>query len=195
VLRGLWQPRIRRALAWTEEEIHRQSSQGRTVLLAEEWGSMQLSHVTLKGKVDRIDRLSDGSLAIVDYKTGGAPSKTKIASGFAPQLGLLGLIARESGFNANKGIPTRFEYWSMAKDGSSFGRVSSALSKNEDGSEAAMQLVDRAKDTVLGVIARWIEGDEPFTAKLHPEYAVGSDYDQLMRLKEWYGREGQFDDG
>ena len=26
------------------------------------------------------------------------------------------------------------------------------------------------------------------TAKLHPEYAPYADFDQLMRLEEWYGR-------
>ena len=34
----------------------------------------------------------------------------------------------------------------------------------------------------------WLTGDEPFTAKLNPAYAPYGDYDQLMRLEEWYGR-------
>ena len=37
---------------------------------------------------------------------------------------------------------------------------------------------------------KWLTGAEPFTAKLHPIYAPYGDYDQLMRLDEWYGREG-----
>jgi ATP-dependent helicase/nuclease subunit B len=36
----------------------------------------------------------------------------------------------------------------------------------------------------------WLTGEAPFTAKLHPEYAPYGEYDQLMRLDEWYGREG-----
>ena len=36
--------------------------------------------------------------------------------------------------------------------------------------------------------AKWLTGDEPFTAKLNPAYAPYGDYDQLMRLEEWYGR-------
>ena len=35
----------------------------------------------------------------------------------------------------------------------------------------------------------WLTGDAPFTAKLHPEFAPYAEYDQLMRLDEWYGRE------
>ena len=34
----------------------------------------------------------------------------------------------------------------------------------------------------------YIFGKEPMAAKLHPEYARYADYDQLMRLEEWYGR-------
>ena len=39
--------------------------------------------------------------------------------GFALQLGLLGLIARDGGFAGVEGEPTAFEYWSLskAKDG------------------------------------------------------------------------------
>ena len=37
--------------------------------------------------------------------------------------------------------------------------------------------------------ARWLTGDDPFTAKLNPAYAPYGDYDQLMRLEEWYGRD------
>ena len=36
---------------------------------------------------------------------------------------------------------------------------------------------------------KWLTGSEPFTPKLHPAYAPNGDYDQLMRLEEWYGRE------
>ena len=47
----------------------------------------------------------------------------------------------------------------------------------------------------LGAAARWLTGDEPFTAKLRPEYAPYGEYDQLMRLDEWYGREEQVEVG
>ena len=34
-----------------------------------------------------------------------------------------------------------------------------------------------------------VAGSEPFPAKLNPAYAPYEDYDQLMRLEEWYGRD------
>mgnify|MGYP006142135021 CR=1 FL=1 len=42
--------------------------------------------------------------------------------------------------------------------------------------------------TAWAAAGQWLTGSEPFTAKLHPEYAPYGDYDQLMRLDEWYGR-------
>jgi ATP-dependent helicase/nuclease subunit B len=41
----------------------------------------------------------------------------------------------------------------------------------------------------IAAAKRWLIGSEPFTAKLHPEYSPYGEYDQLMRLDEWYGRE------
>jgi ATP-dependent helicase/nuclease subunit B len=38
------------------------------------------------------------------------------------------------------------------------------------------------------VARKWLTGSESFTAKLNPAYAPYGDYDQLMRLEEWYGR-------
>ena len=34
-----------------------------------------------------------------------------------------------------------------------------------------------------------LAGDGPFTAKLNATYAPYEDYDQLMRLEEWYARD------
>ena len=54
----------------------------------------------------------------------------------------------------------------------------------------AAEFTALAARNFIAAAAKWLTGDEPFTAKLHPEYAPYGDYDQLMRLDEWYGREG-----
>ena len=52
------------------------------------------------------------------------------------------------------------------------------------------ELPGRSVGEVLDeAVARWLTGDAPFVAKLHPELAPYGDYDQLMRLDEWYGRQ------
>ena len=55
--------------------------------------------------------MADGSLAIVDYKTGTPPSAKAVADGYSMQLGLLGLIAERGGFDGIEGAAACFEYW------------------------------------------------------------------------------------
>jgi ATP-dependent helicase/nuclease subunit B len=50
------------------------------------------------------------------------------------------------------------------------------------------EFLDRAYTAFADAAAKWLTGTGPFTAKLNPAYAPYGDYDQLMRLEEWYGR-------
>ena len=184
MLRALWAPRLMEAIQWIAAETQMDAEEGRIPVLAEEFGETEVAGVSLYGKVDRIDRLPDGKLAIVDYKTGQAPRPKAVAEGFALQLGLLSLIARANGFEGLTGEVGRHEYWSLAKKN---GRIGYRWSP--DGDEGANAFVDRAYAQFADAAEKWLLGHEPFTAKLHPAYAPYDDYDQLMRLEEWYGRD------
>jgi ATP-dependent helicase/nuclease subunit B len=139
--------------------------------------------VTVHGRADRIDRLADGGLAIIDYKTGQPPTQKAVDAGFALQLGLLGLIGAAGGFEGVTGDPEAFEYWSLARHKGTFGRLMSP-----DKGMAQGEFLERAYTSFAEAVGRWLTGSEPFTAKLNPAYAPYGDYDQLMRLEEWYGR-------
>ena len=184
MLRALWSPRLMEAIDWIAAESTRDRESGRTPILAEQKGEAEVGGVTLHGRVDRIDRLADGKLAIVDYKTGQAPAKKAVAEGFALQLGLLSLIARDGGFGDIKGESGAHEYWSLAKKN---GRIGYRQSPDKD--EGPEAFVARAHVQFAEAAAKWLLGDEPFQAKLNPAYAPYEDYDQLMRLEEWYGRD------
>ncbi|HEY5723217.1 MAG TPA: double-strand break repair protein AddB [Allosphingosinicella sp.] len=186
LMRALWQPRLIEAIDWIAGEMARNRDEGRRPLRAEAWGEIAMDGLKLHGIADRIDRLADGRLAIVDYKTGTPPGPKAVAEGYAMQLGLLGLIAEREGFEGIEGVPAAFEYWSLAKKAGKLGHVASPVGKNRIDPES---FTDLAARNFLGAAARWLTGDEPFTAKLRPEYAPYGDYDQLMRLDEWYGRE------
>jgi len=183
MLRALWAPRLLEAIDWIAELERKNQGEGRKPLKAEIKGETPLAGVMVHGRVDRIDRLPDGGIAIVDYKTGKPPSKKAIESGFALQLGLLGLIGRAGGFEGVSGEPELFEYWSLIRDRGGFGKCMRA-----DKDMAEGEFLDRAFGSFAEAAARWLTGDEPFTAKLNPAYAPYGDYDQLMRLEEWYGR-------
>ena len=183
MLRALWAPRLMDAIDWIAAETAKDRESGRVPVLAEEFGEAEIAGVTLYGKVDRIDRLADGRLAIVDYKTGQAPRPKAVAEGFALQLGLLSLIARD-GFKEVRGEAGLHEYWSLAKKN---GRIGYRWSP--DGEGGPDEFVERAYAQFAEAAQKWLLGDEPFQAKLNPAYAPYEDYDQLMRLEEWYGRE------
>ena len=184
MLRALWSPRLMEAVDWIAAEAARDRVEGRVPALAEEFGEAEVAGVTLYGKVDRIDRLRDGRLAIVDYKTGQAPARKAVAEGFALQLGLLALIARDGGFKDLKGEAGAHEYWSLARKNGRLG-----YRQSPDGDDGPEAFVDRAYAHFADVAGKWLLGEEPFQAKLNPAYAPYEDYDQLMRLEEWYGRE------
>ena len=187
LLRALWQPRLLEAIDWIASEVEKNRQAGRRPLKAEAWGEADLAGVKLQGKADRIDRAADGSLVILDYKTGTPPGRKAVAEGYSMQLGLLGLIAERGGFDGVEGIPACFEYWSLAKKNGKLGYVASPIG-GKHGIEAAEFTTIAARNFIAAAEA-WLTGDEPFTAKLHPQYAPYGEYDQLMRLDEWYGRE------
>ena len=192
LMRFLWRPRLVKALEWIDREIVRQRVQdGRTVLDSEVWGDMQFKGVRIHARADRIDRLANGKLAIVDYKTGKPPSASRVAQGYSLQLGLIGLIATSGGFPKIEGEPERFEYWS-------FGRAKGSDSELSFGYIEEPILEGKKKTGVLreefvpitaafleSALDRWILGSDPFTARLNPDLPSYTDYDQLMRLDEW----------
>ena len=189
VVRALWTPRLMEAIAWIAGQVAADLAEGRRPLVAEIAGKASLGGIEVEGRVDRIDRLAGGGLAIVDYKTGQPPTSRQVAEGFALQLGLLGAIAEQSGFEGVTGVPEKFEYWSLARNArGGLGFVKSPV-EGRNAAVAPGDFTAHAARSLASAAARWLAGSEPFTAKLRPEYAPYPDYDQLMRLDEWYGRE------
>ena len=92
-------------------------------------------------------------------------------------------IGRAGGFESVSGDPQAFEYWSLARYRGSFGRLMRPDKEMQPG-----EFLDHAHRNFAEAAAKWLTGSEPFTAKLNPAYAPYGDYDQLMRLEEWYGR-------
>ena len=185
--RALWQPRLLEAIDFIAAEVAKNTATGRLPLKAEAWGETKISGVTLQGMADRIDRLPDGRLAIIDYKTGTPPGPKAVGEGYSMQLGLLGLIAERGGIEELEGEPACFEYWSLAKKNGRIGFVTSPVG-GRTGFDPT-EFTTMAARNFIAAAEKWLTGSEPFTAKLHPEYSPFGEYDQLMRLDEWYGRE------
>ncbi|HEX4847372.1 MAG TPA: double-strand break repair protein AddB, partial [Novosphingobium sp.] len=193
LVRTLWWPRLARALEWIDGEVARlQAEEGRSVLESEIRGEMTFAGVKVHGRADRIDRLPDGSLAIVDYKTGKPPSRAMVADGNSLQLGVLGLIAREHGFAGVAGDPEQFEYWSFGRDRKrgeeGFGYRFKPFRTEKAAGISEEEFLESTEDYLARAIAAYIKGEAPFEASLQPDLLGYNDYDQLMRLDEWQAR-------
>ena len=190
LMRALWRPRLMAALDWIGAEVARmRREERREVIQTEAWGEMQFDGVRVHGRADRIDRLADGSLAIVDYKTGMPPSARMVEAGYSLQLGTLGLIAQAGGFAGIAGKPQRFEYWSLAKKKDQFGYwVEPIRDGNKRSGVPRDEFLGLTADFLREAIDAWIKGGTPFTARLNLDIGGYNDYDQLMRLEEWLWR-------
>ena len=115
IARAFWLPRIEPALRWAAEQVWNAGE--RQPLEVEAQGEIAIDGVVLHGKADRIDRDGAGHLAIVDYKSGGAPSAKAAYDKRDNQLGLLGLIAQRGGMKDIAAAPVdALEYWSLRPD-------------------------------------------------------------------------------
>ncbi len=187
---GLWRPRLLAALTRFAEWIDADEAadEKRQVIAWERKGSMLVDGVRVYGRADRIDRMPDGSLAIVDYKTGAPPSAAQVEAGYALQLGLLGLIARDGDFEGLSGDAATFEFWSMgrSKADKQFGYKEAPIKL--PGKRSGLlpeEFLPTHEAKLAEAIRRFIKGNAPFVAKENPDYPGYTDYDQLMRLDEW----------
>ncbi len=191
-IRVLWQPRVTEALAWIARETLAMRDAGRNIISTESKGVLAVAGVELNGRADRIDRDANGGLVIVDYKSGKPPTAKAVKAGFKIQLGLIGAMAEAGKIKDVSGKAVGFEYWSLGKNKQKgLGYINKpATEKNGMLAEFIPEALKFAREAIEG----WITGDKPFTAKLHPEHAPYDDYNQLMRLNEWYGRQEKADE-
>src|SRR5690606_10132203 len=180
---AFWWPRFLRVASWFVAE-----ERARRAQIAE-------SHVEVSGalivdapggpfkltaKADRVDRRVDGSLEIIDYKTGAPPEKKKVDHGFAPQLPLEAAIAEAGGFPGVPAAPvTALTYWRLS-GGTPPGELLPA------GEGDPQQLAAAALDGLTRLIAAFDDPTTPYACQPRPERAPRfNDYDHLSRIAEW----------
>jgi ATP-dependent helicase/nuclease subunit B len=133
---------------------------------------------TITAKADRIDRLAEGRVLLIDYKTGGVPNGKTIEAGYAPQLPLEGAILRGGGFSGVSGSAMALEYWRL-----SGGEPAGERCPIDRGEASA--LIDRVLSRVQALIERFDDPSTPYLAVPSPRWAPRfSDYRHLERLAE-----------
>lgn len=173
VARADWLARMRRiALPFAEAVLR---SDSRPVLLEERAG-LRLNSLdfTLTGKPDRIDLLPDGSLHVIDYKTGEPPSKKDMES-HRKQLHLAAVMALGGAFgDLGPRVTSRVTYQAM-KPG-----------LKEQGQDLTEQAILDLREQLEALVAAYLDPATGFTARrMAAETAWTGDFDHLSRLGEW----------
>lgn len=199
---AIWWPRFQRAAKWfVGEERNRRASVER--IHAEVNGTLEIDaggkQILLTARADRIERNLDGTITVLDFKTGKLPSYKAAILGFEPQLLLEAVIAREGGF-------TGIDAGSLAEVGPI--KISGG---QPPGEFKLFEMNARSSDLIAVASARGISGDDHLdkaaahalagAKRLLAEYAKQetaypfaprvlwqkdyNDYAHLARFKEW----------
>lgn len=182
---AFWRPRIARIARWFAGAETARRLAGTRPLATEIEGALafaaQAGPFTLHGRADRLDRHADGTLAIIDYKTGALPQNIEIELGFAPQLALEAVLAEAGAFDGHAGKVSALEYWRLAgRDG---GEI-----KSIDG-RAVRALIDAAREGFAALVESYDRPAKRYPASPRPARAARfNDYIQLARTQEWIGR-------
>ncbi|MDR3517164.1 MAG: double-strand break repair protein AddB [Azospirillaceae bacterium] len=187
---AFWWPRFVRIADWFLATEQRRRTAGAVPLATEVSGRLTLAGpggtFLLTGKADRIDRLPDGTLAIIDYKTGQPPSGTEVGLGFAPQLPLEAAIAQAGGFTD---LPP------AAVSALAFWRVSGGEPAGEEKPLKAAglgEMIDQAREGLQTLITLFDDPATPYAAQPRPDRALRfNDYAHLARLAEWSNGGGE----
>jgi ATP-dependent helicase/nuclease subunit B len=146
--------------------------------------------VRLEAKADRVEKLADGTLAIVDFKTGQPKTAPQVERGLEPQLALEAAIAAQSPFGHIGPAPSsELIYFRMS--------LSAETMKDKNGQPLAfesgttMQIADAALEGLKQLIEQYADPAQPYFSKPRVEFAWSvSDYDNLARRAEWTTDEG-----
>jgi len=181
----LWWPRFLRVAHWFADYENSRRAAGTFPALIEEAGATMLGLKAglfkLTARADRIDRMADGRYAVLDYKTGQAPSKGQVEAGFAPQLTLESVILAAGGFaSLGKGEAGALTYI----------RLSGGMPPGE---EKPLKLdvpaeTDKARAEAAKLLKSYELGETPYLSRPRPQFLKDAgDYDHLARLAEWAG--------
>ncbi len=179
----LWERAARVYLAWAaarEARISDKELEKAAILML----NTAAGEVRLKAKADRIELLKDGTLAIIDFKTGASKSVKQVKSGLEPQLPLEAAIAARTSFGAiGPARTSELIYFQLS--------TSAAVLKEKNGE--ALNLETPAHDVAESALAGLVKMIDAYA---QPEQAyfsrprvfsirIQSDFDRLARRAEW----------
>jgi ATP-dependent helicase/nuclease subunit B len=191
-LQHWWEARLERIAAWiVSAEQQRRASNPPVKIAVEVESTLPVpGGFTLKGRADRIEKRADGSVFIMDYKTGSPPSADQVRYGSAPQLPLEAVMAEAGAFGPDFCAPvTELAFWRLSGRHEP-GEDKPLFDKKPD---ELRDVIDQAASNLPALFARFADPATPYLAKPHPSRQTYEDtYAGISRAGEWGGGE---DDG
>jgi len=185
---AFWWPRFERAAAWfIGEEARRRPRLAEVLSEVESAFTIPTADppFTLTAKADRLELYADGTLAIVDYKTGTLPRMVDVHAGLSPQLPLEAALAAQGGFaSLGKRSVVALEFWRLG--GVEGGAVAPVKDRKSRKVADPAMLADAAYRGLCDLIAYYGREDAEYPAMPRLESAPRySDYQHLARWREW----------
>ncbi|MFQ5622626.1 MAG: double-strand break repair protein AddB [Paracoccaceae bacterium] len=176
-VRKLWRARLLEITPWFVETELARRREG-APLVTEIPGETEIGGTPLgfrlSARADRIDRKTDGSLRIIDYKSGQVPTAKEVEH-FAKQLVLEAVMASQGGFDGLDASPVS----SVVYVGLGSGGKLLEIPLTQD-------RIEEARRCLVDLVASYQSAAVPFPARTRIQYLKhDGDYDQLSRLGEW----------
>ncbi len=174
---AFWWPRFVQTAQWFYEQWTLQAPLRKHVH-SEYQGKISLDTFEIHSRADRIDQFQDGSVTLIDYKTGEPPSEKLVLLGLAPQMAIEAWILHQGGFpGVSCPAHVQGEFWHL-KGGMEGGKIKKIL-----------MTPDHMVEIQTGLYTLLSHYHQPHNA--YPSTPWGDwlggviDYQHLARLKEW----------
>ena len=191
-LAAWWRPRLRRIAVWAAEAEADRRATGRPLVLAPEkpgeWiFDAPAGPFTLHGRADRLERRPDGTIAILDYKTGQAPTSKQVEEGRFPQLPLEAAMAEAGAFGPElTGAAAELVYWQIS--GGFEPGLNLPLFRGKADKIAEVSAV--ARESLQALVASFDDAGRAYLSQPSPGSAPRfSEFARLARVSEWAAAE------
>jgi ATP-dependent helicase/nuclease subunit B len=189
--RAFWWPRFEEIARWFVR-FERERRAAATALKAEIRGELTIPlgerAFRLTARADRIERLADGTFAILDFKTGVPPSSKQVRLGLSPQLTLEGAILRGGGFPDIPGGGALSEIAHVRLTG---GDPAGELSPIDFDTQTPDAAADHALAKLTALVKTFDDEATPYRSLVLSMWKTRyGTYDDLARVKEWSAGEG-----
>ena len=146
--------------------------------------------VTLKATADRVELMTDGTLAIIDFKTGQPKKAAQVETGLEPQLALEAAIGARARFGHLPAAPaSELIYFQISMSAATLKETNGQPLKFDGGS--TREIAEKALEGLKGLIEIYANPKQPYYSKPRVEFIWNvSDYDRLARRAEWAADEG-----